>query len=34
MDAFWAKIEEILGWLYDFIAQIISLANGGNKEEA
>ena len=33
MDAFFAKIEEILGWLYDFIASIIGLANG-NKDEA
>ncbi len=28
MDAFFEKIEEILNWIKNFIAQIIGLANG------
>ena len=33
MDAFWAKIEEILDWIYNVIAQIIGLANGDTGAE-
>lgn len=33
MDAFWAKLDEILAWLKDFIASIIGLANGGAESE-
>jgi len=35
MDALFAKINEILDWIKNFIAQIIGLANGnfGNEGE-
>ena len=32
MDALFAKINEILAWLENFIAQIIGLANGNTEE--
>lgn len=33
MDAFFAKINEFLDWIKNFIAQIIGLANGNTGSE-
>ncbi len=33
MEDFFAKIDEILNWLYDVIAQIINLITNGPKTE-